>query len=71
MPQYQQIEYRIGKDGQVTETVINASGPTCVSSTTKLEAELGQVTHQEFRPEYYSEAPTDLEELVIQHNQYV
>jgi len=33
MAEYQKIEYRIGKDGKIIETVINASGSSCTNTT--------------------------------------
>lgn len=53
MAEYQKIEYRIGKDGKVTEKVLNASGESCTETTASLESALGQVESQEFLPEYY------------------
>ncbi|WP_242055175.1 MULTISPECIES: DUF2997 domain-containing protein [Nostocales] len=53
MAEYQKIEYRIGKDGKITETVINASGSSCTSTTSGIEKALGEVENQELLPEYY------------------
>ena len=53
MAEYQKIEYRIGKDGKITETVINASGESCTETTAPLEDALGKVESQELLPEYY------------------
>ena len=53
MAEYQKIEYRIGKDGKVTETVVNASGESCTETTAPLEDALGKVESQELLPEYY------------------
>lgn len=53
MAEYQQIEYRIGKDGKVTERVINATGSTCTETTSALEQALGSIESQELLPEYY------------------
>lgn len=53
MAEYQKIEYRIGKDGKITETVINASGESCTETTAPLEDALGAVESQELLPEYY------------------
>ena len=55
MAQYQKIEYLIGKDGKVTERVIEATGSSCTDTTTPLEKELGQVESQTLLPEYYQE----------------
>jgi hypothetical protein len=54
MAHYQKVEYRIGKDGQITETVLNGSGSECTQSTAKLENSLGTVVDQELLPEYYT-----------------
>ncbi len=53
MAEYQKIEYRIGKDGKITETVVNASGESCTETTAPLEDALGKVESQELLPEYY------------------
>jgi hypothetical protein len=53
MAEYQQIEYRIGKDGKVTEKVINATGNSCTETTVGLEKALGTIEAQELLPEYY------------------
>lgn len=53
MAEYQKIEYRIGKDGKVTETVINASGSSCTTTTSEIEQALGAVEAQQLLPEYY------------------
>ena len=47
MAEYQKIEYRIGKDGKVTETVINGNGETCTLATQDIEASLGKVESRE------------------------
>jgi Protein of unknown function (DUF2997) len=53
MAEYQKIEYRIAKDGKITETVIGGSGTNCTSATSKIEGALGEVEKQELLPEYY------------------
>ncbi len=53
MAEYQKIEYRIGKDGKIIETVINASGASCTDTTSGIEQALGEVSSQELLPEYY------------------
>ena len=55
MTEYQRIEYRIGKDGKITETVLDGSGPSCTSTTETLEAALGDIEQRELLPEYYEE----------------
>lgn len=55
MAEYQKIEYRIGKDGKIIETVLNATGTSCTSTTSEFEQALGQVESQELLPEYYEE----------------
>ena len=53
MAEYQKIEYRIGKDGKIIETVLNASGPSCTHTTQGIEQALGEVSSQELLPQYY------------------
>ncbi len=53
MAEYQKIEYRIGKDGKIIETVLNAAGTSCTSTTAAIEQALGQVESQELLPAYY------------------
>ncbi|HIK28284.1 MAG: DUF2997 domain-containing protein [Oscillatoriaceae bacterium SKW80] len=53
MAEYRKIEYRIGKDGKITETVLNASGPSCTETTAEIEKALGKVEKREMLPEYY------------------
>ncbi len=55
MAEYQKIEYRIGKDGVITERVIQATGTSCVETTKVLEAALGSVEAQELLSEYYQQ----------------
>lgn len=52
MAEYQKIEYRI-KNGKTTETVINASGSSCIEATSGMEKALGEVESQKLLPEYY------------------
>ncbi len=53
MAEYQKIEYRIGKDGKIIETVLNASGTSCTDTTKGIEQALGEVSDRELLPEYY------------------
>lgn len=53
MAEYQKVEYNIGKDGKITEKVINASGSSCTTTTSGIEQALGEVENQELLPEYY------------------
>ena len=55
MTDYQKIEYRIGKDGTITETVLNAAGLSCTEATVAIEHALGTVESQEFLPAYYED----------------
>ncbi|MBD2386035.1 DUF2997 domain-containing protein [Cylindrospermum sp. FACHB-282] len=50
--QYQQVELTIGKDGTITERVVNGIGKTCTDLTAALETALGEVRSQELLPEY-------------------
>lgn len=67
MAEYQKIEYRIGKDGKITEKVIEGSGNSCVNTTSGIEKALGQVESQEFLPEYYEGEET----LTVEDSQYI
>ena len=53
MAEYQKIEYRIDKDGKISEKVIDGSGSSCVDATKDVEAALGKVDERELLPEYY------------------
>ncbi|HEY9729710.1 MAG TPA: DUF2997 domain-containing protein [Chroococcales cyanobacterium] len=53
MAEYQKIEYRIGKDGKIVETVLNATGESCINTTKAIEQALGEVSSQELLPDYY------------------
>ncbi len=53
MAEYQKIEYRIGKDGKISEKVIDGSGSSCINTTQDVEAALGKVDARELLPEYY------------------
>ncbi|MEC4894833.1 MAG: DUF2997 domain-containing protein [Oscillatoria sp. PMC 1051.18] len=55
MAEYRKIEYRIGKDGKITERVINANGQSCTETTKKIEKALGDLESQELLPEYYQQ----------------
>lgn len=55
MADYQRIEYCIGKDGIISETVIDGRGASCMEATHDLEAALGTVAKREFKPEYYDD----------------
>ncbi|MBP0018268.1 MAG: DUF2997 domain-containing protein [Cyanobacteria bacterium SBLK] len=62
MAEYQKIEYRIGKNGKITETVIEGvSGEQCLELTREIEDRLGEVEGREFLPEYDREFPTLVE----------
>lgn len=63
MAEYQRIEYRIGKDGKIVETVIGASGSSCTQATSDLEQALGQVDTRELLPEYYEDSETSLTDI--------
>lgn len=67
MAEYQKVEYRIGKDGKVTETVINASGSSCTTTTLGIEKALGEVESQNLLPEYYEGE----ENLTTEETQYL
>jgi hypothetical protein len=60
MAEYRKIEYRIGKDGKIVETVLNTSGVSCTETTSVIEQALGEVESQKLLPQYY-ETEDDLE----------
>lgn len=68
MAEYQKVEYRIGKDGKVTETVINASGSSCTATTLNIEEALGEVESQDLLPEYYEGELTTQESQSLTQN---
>jgi hypothetical protein len=55
MAEYRHIEYRISKDGKITERVINGSGTDCTETTKGIEDALGEVYEQNLLPEYYND----------------
>ncbi|NJL98670.1 MAG: DUF2997 domain-containing protein [Synechococcaceae cyanobacterium RM1_1_27] len=59
MSSYQKIEYRIGTDGQIHETVLNGEGSSCTLATAGIEAELGTVLQRELLPEYQNQAEAE------------
>jgi hypothetical protein len=61
MAEYQRIEYRIAPDGQIVETVLNATGDRCLATTSDIEKALGTVASQELLPDYYASDEADLE----------
>lgn len=64
MSEYVKVEYRIDKNGQITETVLNGSGPSCTLATAELESALGTVQRRELLPEFDHLAPTEVESEV-------
>ncbi|XGW00089.1 MAG: DUF2997 domain-containing protein [Leptolyngbya sp. BL-A-14] len=65
MAEYQKIEYRIGKDGKVVETVLNATGISCTEATAAIEQALGAIESRSLLPEY-SESEENLTAEAIQ-----
>jgi hypothetical protein len=61
MSSYQKIEYRIGTDGQIYETVLNGDGASCTLETAGIEAELGTVLKRELLPEYQNSTENSTE----------
>jgi hypothetical protein len=64
--EYQRIEYRIGKDGKITQLVLGGQGQQCVELTAQLEANLGKVETRELLPEYHLPPPQVAQDV----NQY-
>ncbi len=62
MAQYQKIEYRIGADGKIIETVLNGVGASCTENTSGIESALGKVESQKLFPEYYEDDETIINE---------
>lgn len=57
MAEYQKIEYCIGKDGKITETVIEGVlGEQCLELTRDIEDRLGKVEGRELLPQYDRES---------------
>lgn len=53
MANYQTIEYHIGKDGKITEKVLNGSGTVCTEMTLEIERAIGTIESQELLPDYH------------------
>lgn len=69
MAEYRKIEYRIGKDGKIVETVLTASGEHCTSTTAEIERSLGKVESQELLPEYYEDEDSpSIEGTTVNHS---
>ncbi len=67
MAEYRKVEYRIGKDGKIIETVLNGNGQNCIETTAEIEKALGKVESQELLPDYY---PDD-ENMVTESQQSI
>lgn len=67
MAEYRKVEYRIGKDGKIVETVLNGNGQNCIETTAKIEKALGKVESQELLPDYYEGD----EHIVTESNQSI
>ncbi len=52
MTDYQTIEYRIGKDGKITERVLNG-GKDCTEMTLEIERAIGTIESQELLQDYH------------------
>ncbi|MDJ0724676.1 MAG: DUF2997 domain-containing protein [Prochloraceae cyanobacterium] len=53
MAEYRKVEYRIGKNGKITEKVIDGTGENCLETTETIEKDLGKIENRELLPEYY------------------
>jgi Protein of unknown function (DUF2997) len=69
MAEYRKVEYRIGKDGKITETVLNATGASCTETTAGVEKALGKVESQDLLPEYYQGEENLAENLNVEQTQ--
>lgn len=65
MADYQTVEYRIGKDGKVTETVLNG-GASCTEITSEIERAIGTIESQEWLPSDEND-----EFLVVENTQII
>jgi len=54
MSEAQELEIRIGADGEISVEVIGVKGGGCLKITQELEAALGEVVEREFKPSFYS-----------------
>ncbi len=70
MATYQRVEYRIGKDGKILETVIDGSGSSCTLATEDLETALGEVESRELLPAYHDDDAISAANEVQSLNQY-
>jgi len=55
MAEYRKVEYRIGKNGKITEKVIDGTGENCLETTETIEKDLGKIENRELLPEYYED----------------
>jgi Protein of unknown function (DUF2997) len=69
MAEYQKIEYRIGTDGKVSETVLNGKGEACTLATQDMEKSLGKVEARELLPEYHDDGDNFLVNEQSQSNE--
>ena len=65
MADYQTVEYRIGKDGKVTETVLNGVA-SCTKITSEIERAIGTIESQEWLPSDEND-----EFLVVENTQII
>ena len=61
MTQQQTLKFNIRQDGTVTEEVIGTVGKECEQLTLQIEENLGNVTRQEYKPEYYQQLQVEEE----------
>lgn len=59
MAEKQELDIRIGPDGEVEITVLGAKGKQCLLWTKDLEKALGEVKDREMKSEYYQAGPGD------------
>lgn len=55
MAHYQRIEYPIGLDGNVIESVLNGQREQCLLATEELERGLGPIESRELLPEFHAD----------------
>jgi len=59
MPERQQMEFVIRKDGTVEERVSGVAGASCEDLTDGIERSLGEVLHREHTGDYFKAQESD------------
>ncbi|MDF1660884.1 MAG: DUF2997 domain-containing protein [Planctomycetota bacterium] len=64
MSNKEELEIKIGEDGQVTVEVIGGDGSSCLRVTKDIEEALGKVADRQLKTEFYSGGAGDNEVYV-------